>query len=356
MTVAMANFLISIFITLLLNALMMKTILFLILLCLPAYALGQQSSFVKPSRDELKKKLTPEQYSCTQEEGTERPFHNAYWDNHADGIYVDLVSGEPLFSSLDKYDSGTGWPSFTKPLESSNITTKVDKKLGVTRTEVRSKQGDSHLGHLFDDGPKEAGGNRYCMNSAALNFIPVDKLKEKGLGRYLFLFAAKKGWEIATLSGGCFWGVEEILRKQPGIIETQVGYTGGKTDHADYEAVHTGKTGHAEAVEILFDPKKTSYEKLLVLFFRLHDPTTLNRQGNDVGSQYRSAIFYNSEAQRVTAQKVKLRVEASGKWKKPIVTEIVKSGPFWRAEDSHQKYLEKNPAGYTCHYIRDFQF
>jgi methionine-R-sulfoxide reductase len=147
-------------------------------------------TFKKPTEAELKQQLTSEQYAVTQKDATERPFHNAYWDNHAAGIYVDVVSGEPLFSSLDKYDSGTGWPSFVRPLEPANIKTDSDRSLGVERTEVRSAHADSHLGHVFDDGPKPTG-LRYCMNSAAMRFIPVDKLEAEGYGQYLSLF--KKG-------------------------------------------------------------------------------------------------------------------------------------------------------------------
>jgi methionine-R-sulfoxide reductase len=147
--------------------------------------------FEKPSDEELRQRLSPLQYKVTQHEGTEPPFQNSYWDNHEDGIYVDVVSGEPLFSSRDKYDSGTGWPSFTQPLEADNVVTRRDFKLLLPRTEVRSKNAGSHLGHVFSDGPAPTG-QRYCLNSAALRFIPVDRLAAEGYGEYLPLFAAAK--------------------------------------------------------------------------------------------------------------------------------------------------------------------
>ncbi len=309
----------------------------------------------KPSQDALRQRLTPEQFHVTQEAGTEPPFRNEYWNDHREGIYVDVVSGEPLFSSKDKFDSGCGWPSFTKPLAAEEVVEKRDLSHGIVRTEVRSKQADSHLGHVFDDGPRDRGGLRYCINSAALRFVPVDDLEKEGLGRFLPLFGravpapAKAQEAVATLAGGCFWGMQDLLRQQPGVIATEVGYTGGTVANATYEH----HEGHAEAILIRFDPTKTSFEALLRFFFRMHDPTTLNRQGNDLGTSYRSAIFYHDEAQRRTAERVKAEVDASGKWPRPVVTEIVPAGPWWKAEDYHQDYLLKHPGGYTCHWVRD---
>jgi len=156
----------------------------------PSSALAARKAFVKPTDSDLKKKLTALQYEVTQHEATETPFRNVYWDNHEPGIYVDVVSGEPLFSSLDKFDSGTGWPSFTRPLEPANIHTKTDRVLGYERTEVRSAHADSHLGHVFDDGPRPTG-LRYCMNSASMRFIPADQLEAEGYGQYAYLFKGK---------------------------------------------------------------------------------------------------------------------------------------------------------------------
>lgn len=165
---------------------------------------------------------------------------------------------------------------------------------------------------------------------------------------------SKGGKETAILAGGCFWGMEDILRKVPGVLETEVGYAGGHTPNPTYREVSTGRSGHAESIRIVFDPAVLSFAELLERwFFRMHDPTTMNRQGNDIGTQYRSAIFYTSDAQRLVAEEVKAKVDASGKWGKPLVTEIVAAGPFTPAEANHQDYLEKNPGGYTCHYMRD---
>ncbi len=156
--------------------------------------------------------------------------------------------------------------------------------------------------------------------------------------------------ETATLAGGCFWGVEELVRKLPGVVDTTVGYAGGTLDQPLYEDVKTGRTGHAESLQIVFDPSKITFDEILDFFFRLHDPTTANRQGNDVGTQYRSAIFYHDDSQRDAAERAIKR--AQPKWPRPIVTEVVPFTNFYEAEDYHQDYLQRKPNGYTCHYLR----
>jgi len=330
-------------------------------------------TYKRPATDELKKKLTPMQFKVTQEDATEPPFRNEFWDNHEAGLYVDVTTGEPLFSSVDKFDSGTGWPSFTRPVDAARIVEHKDHKYGMVRIEVRSKAGNAHLGHVFDDGPRPTG-MRYCINSASLTFIPVKDLEAKGYGAYLPLFGMaapavdKKAeycapdsdqmscattFETAILAGGCFWGMEDIIRDIPGVVDTDVGYTGGKLKSPTYNDVKMGDTGHAESVRVVFDPKELSYADLLEKwFFKMHDPTTKDRQGNDIGTQYRSAIFYTTDEQKKVAEEVKAKVDKSGFWKKPIVTEIVKAGEFTLAEDYHQDYLERIPNGYTCHFMR----
>jgi methionine-R-sulfoxide reductase/methionine-S-sulfoxide reductase len=295
-------------------------------------------------------RLTPEQFRVTQQSATERPFQNEFNDNKEPGIYVDIVSGEPLFSSFDKFDSGCGWPSFTRPLEADHVDEKRDITHGMIRTEVRSANADSHLGHVFPDGPRDQGGLRYCINSASLRFVPVADLEKEGYGQYIHLFDSETSpvTSHAILAGGCFWGMQDLIRKQPGVIATRVGYSGGDVPHATYR----NHGSHAEAIEIEFDPAKVSYRKILEFFFQIHDPSTLNRQGNDRGESYRSAIFYLDDEQKAIAEDTIADVDASGLWPGKAVTELSPAGPFWEAEPEHQDYLEKYPNGYTCHFIR----
>jgi peptide methionine sulfoxide reductase msrA/msrB len=331
-------------------------------------------TYRKPTDDELRKRLSPMEYQVTRMDGTEPPFRNRYWDHHDAGLFVCIATGEPLFSAADKFDSGTGWPSFTRPIDAGHVIEHSDVSHGMRRTEVRSKVGDTHLGHVFPDGPRPTG-LRYCINSAALRFIPVAAMASEGYGDYIArcggstLPAATDNvcaipapgtagncettLETAVLAGGCFWGMQDLLRKIDGVLETEVGYVGGDVANPNYNVVKTGRTGHAEAVRIVFDPARLSFADLLEHgFFRMHDPTTLNQQGNDVGTQYRSAIFVTSPAQGEVADDVINRVNASGKWKKPIVTTVVAATTFTPAEDYHQDYLEKNPGGYSCHWMR----
>jgi peptide methionine sulfoxide reductase msrA/msrB len=287
---------------------------------------------IKKTEKEWKATLTPEQYDVMRKCGSERPFTGKYNDFWEKGVYVCAGCGTPLFLSDAKYEHGTGWPSFAAPVEGKSFEYRDDYSLLTKRIEVRCAVCGAHLGHLFDDGPAPTFLH-YCVNSAALDFKPEAQAKTAAT-------------ETATFAAGCFWGVEHKLGKVPGVVSTAVGYTGGKSVNPTYEEVCTDRTGHAEAVQVTFDPERISYAELVRRFFGIHDPTQVDRQGPDHGTQYRSAIFFQGEAQRETARRVMDEVEKSGRYKKRLATELVPASAFYQAEEYHQKYYEKH--GVVC--------
>ncbi|OGF65090.1 MAG: methionine sulfoxide reductase [Candidatus Fischerbacteria bacterium RBG_13_37_8] len=275
-------------------------------------------------------KLTPEEERVIIHKGTELPFSGKFYKFKEKGVYVCKQCNEPLYRSDDKFDSHCGWPSFDA--EIPGAVKRIPDADGF-RTEIVCAKCGAHLGHVFTGEGYTPKNVRHCVNSISLNFTPVEEEVEVKV-------------EKAYFAGGCFWGVEYFFQKEKGVIATNVGYMGGSWQNPTYEQVCKKNTGHAETVEVLYDPAATSFEKLARLFFEIHDPTQLNRQGPDVGDQYRSAIFYVNEEQKKIAEKLIALLE---KKDYKVVTEVVEADSFWKAEDYHQSYYMKKEGKPYCH-------
>jgi peptide methionine sulfoxide reductase msrA/msrB len=293
---------------------------------------------VELSNEEWARRLTKDQFRILRTQGTERPFCGTLLDNHKEGVYTCAACGLPLFASDSKFNSGTGWPSFFQPISKENVIEKVDNSHGMVRAEILCARCDGHLGHVFEDGPRPTG-LRFCLNSESLKFTDKDKLAS------LADRAAdpSAGLAHAVFAGGCFWCTEAAFEQLKGITDVESGYAGGSKDTANYKRVCEGDTGHAESIRVTYDPKQISYDQLLDAFFNSHDPTQLNQQGNDVGTQYRSAIFYaNDDEQRAARAKIKHLTETKA-FPDPIVTMLEPLKEFYPAEIYHQDYAKKHP-------------
>ncbi|MCI5082395.1 MAG: bifunctional methionine sulfoxide reductase B/A protein [Saprospiraceae bacterium] len=285
---------------------------------------------VEKTDEEWKAQLSPEVYRITRQKGTERAFSGEHCSIFEPALYGCACCDTWLFDSRQKFESGTGWPSFTQPVRENNVKYEKDLSHGMRRIEVVCNVCDAHLGHIFPDGPMPSG-LRYCINSASLKKVNTTSLR------------------TATFAGGCFWCTEAIFQQLKGVLNVNSGYSGGAAETATYDRVKTGNTKHAEAIQVTFDESQISYEDLLRIHLLTHDPTTLNRQGADKGPQYRSAIFYHNDEQKAAAQAIMEEIQSE--YNDPIVTELAAYEAFHKAEDFHQNFYKRNEGYPYCQVV-----